>query len=138
MIHSIDVEITTPLYPTEVRDRVENAIHRLFPDADTEERNGELLAETHSLERFAERLDEQNIAPTARTIFFRGQKRDTFSFALKKAAAFEGVVNFAVGNPDELGDVHVSVRVEEPNPAAFIDYIAPPEDDEDGADEPER
>jgi predicted RNA binding protein with dsRBD fold (UPF0201 family) len=134
MIHSIDVEITTPLYPTEVRDRVEDAIHQLFPDADIEERHGELLAETHSLERFAKRLDEQNIVPTARKVFFRGREGDTFRFALKKAAAFQGVVNFAVGNPDELGDVHVSVRVEEPDAEAFIDYIAPPDGNEDDAD----
>jgi predicted RNA binding protein with dsRBD fold (UPF0201 family) len=134
MIHSIDVEITTPLYPTEVRDRVETAIHALFPGADIEERHGELLAETHSMGRFAERLDEQNIVPTARRVFFRELEGDTFGFALKKAAAFEGVVNFAVGNPDELGDVHVSVRVVEPDAEAFIDSIAPPEGGENDAD----
>jgi predicted RNA binding protein with dsRBD fold (UPF0201 family) len=44
------------------------------------------------------------------------------------------VVNFAVGNPDELGDVHVSVRVEEPDAETFIDYIAPPQGSEDDAD----
>ena len=125
MIHSIDVQITTPLYATEVRDRVEDAIHNLFPGAKIEKRHGELLAETHSLERFATRLDEQNITPTARDVFYANREGDAFSFALKKAAAFEGVVNFAVGNPDELGDVHVRVRVEEPDVDSFIDHIAP-------------
>lgn len=127
MIHSIDVEITTPLYPTEVRDRVEDAIHELFPGAVIEERHGELVAETHSMERFAERLEEQNITPTARDVFLEGREGDTFVFDLKKAAAFEGVVNFAVGNPDELGDIHVRVRVEKPDAPAFIDYLAPGE-----------
>lgn len=131
MIHSIDVEITTPLYPTEVRDRVEDAIHELFPGADIEEREGELLAEAHSMERFAERLDEQNIVPTARRVLFGGLEDDTFGFALKKAAAFEGVVNFAVGNPDELGDIRVRVRVVEPDAETFIDHVAPPEPDGD-------
>ena len=125
MIHSIDVEITTPLYPTEVRDRVEDAIHELFPGATIEERHGELIAETHSMERFAERLAEQNIGPTAREVLRDGREGDTVSFALKKAAAFEGVINFAVGNPDELGDVHVRVRIEEPDAGAFIDYLVP-------------
>ncbi len=135
MIHSIDVEITTPLYPTEVRDRVEDTIHELFPGADIEEHDAELIAKAHSLERFGERLAEQNIVPTARTVFFGDLEDDTFSFALKKAAAFEGVVNFAVGDPDELGDVHVSVRVEEPDAKTFIDHLAPPERNEDDADE---
>jgi len=125
MIHSIDVEITTPLYPTEVRDRVEAAIHELFPGAEIEERAGELVAETHSVERFAKRLDEQNIGPTAREVFLEGREGDAFSFDLKKAAAFEGVVNFAVGNPDELGDLHVRVRVEDRDVGTFIDYLAP-------------
>jgi len=125
MIHSIDVEITTPLYPTEVRDPVEDAIRELFPGADIEDHHGELIAEAHSMERFAERLDEQNITPTAREVFLEGREGDTFSFALKKAAAFEGVVNFAVGNPDELGDLHVRVRVEEPDVETFIGYLAP-------------
>jgi predicted RNA binding protein with dsRBD fold (UPF0201 family) len=136
MIHSIEVQITTPLYPTEVRDRVEDAIHALFPDAAIEERHDELIAETHSVERFAERLDEQNIGSTAREVFRDGIEGDAFSFDLKKAAAFEGVVNFAVGNPDELGDVHVRVRVEDPDVGTFIDYITPGSGGADAADEP--
>ena len=135
MIHSIDVEIATPLYPTEVRDRVEDAIHELFPGATIEERHGELIAETHSMERFAERLAEQNIGPTAREVLRDGREGDTVSFALKKAAAFEGVINFAVGNPDELGDVHVRVRVEEPDAGAFIDYLVPAGGDADVSEE---
>ena len=135
MIHSIDVEITTPLYPTEVRDRVEDAIHELFPGATIEERHGELIAETHSMERFAERLAEQNIGPTAREVLRDGCEGDTVSFALKKAAAFEGVINFAVGNPDELGDVHVRVRIEEPDAGAFIDYLVPAGGDADVSEE---
>ena len=135
MIHSIDVEITTPLYPTEVRDRVEDAIHELFPGATIEERHGELIAETHSMERFTERLAEQNIGPTAREVLRDGREGDTVSFALKKAAAFEGVINFAVGNPDELGDVHVRVRVEEPDAGAFIDYLVPAGGDADVSEE---
>ena len=135
MIHSIDVEITTPLYPTEVRGRVEDAVHELFPGADVEERHGELVVETRSMERFAERIEEQNIVPTAREVLLQNVEGDTFSFALKKAAAFEGVVNFAVGNPDELGDVHVRVRVEEPDAETFIDYLAPV--DADGSEDHE-
>ena len=125
MIGKVDVQITTPLHPTEVRDRVEDAIHNLFPGSEIEERHGELVAETHSLSRLAERLDEQNIGPTARQVFLDNREGDAFWFDLKKAAAFEGVVNFAVGNPDELGDIHVRVRVEEPDVETFVDHLVP-------------
>ena len=133
MIGKVDVQITTPLHPTEMSGRVEDAIHNLFPGAEIEERHGELIAETHSLSRLAERLDEQNIGPTAREVFLANRDGETFSFDLKKAAAFEGVVNFSVGNPDELGDIHVRVRVEEPDVETFVDHLVP--DDEDAKDE---
>ena len=128
MIHRIDVQVTTPLKATEVRDRVQAAITNLFPTAEVEEGHGELLAGAHSMERFAERLREQNIVDAARDVMRGGVEGDTISFDLKKQAAHEGVVNFAVGNPDELGDLHVRVRVVEPDAEAFIDHLAPRSD----------
>lgn len=125
MIYRIDVQITCPLNPTEVRDRVEAAITNLFPTAELEERNGELIGTAHSLDRFADRLREQGIVDAARDVLRRRVEADTVSFELKKQAAYEGVVNFSVGNPDELGDIHVRVRVEEPSMEAFIDHVAP-------------
>ena len=124
-VYRIDVEITTPLNPTESRDLVEDAITTLFPTAEVRERHGELVGEAHSLDRFGERLREQAILDTARDLFRSNVEGDSFHFDLKKQAAFEGVVNFAVGNPDELGDVHVRVRVEEPSVEAFVDHLAP-------------
>ena len=123
--HAIDVEVTAPVYPTELPERVEAAIEALFPGAEVEERSGELVATTHSLDRLAERLREQAIVDTARDVFRRRAEGDAFAFRLKKQAATEGVVNFAVGGPAELGDLHVRVRVREPSVEAFIDRLAP-------------
>ncbi|WP_435365353.1 RNA-binding domain-containing protein [Haloarchaeobius sp. DYHT-AS-18] len=129
MIYSVDVQITAPVNDTEVTDRVADAITNLFPEAEVEEHPGELMATTHQLEHFSERLHEQEILDTARGQFFSNQEGDTFSFDLKKQAAFEGRVNFAVGNPDELGDIHVRVRVKDPSVEEFVDYVAPPTQD---------
>lgn len=129
MIYRIDVQITAPVNPTEVTDRVADAIRNLFPEAEIESLPGELLATTHSLEHFSERLHEQAILDTARGQFFANRQGNTFSFDLKKQAAFEGRVNFVVGSPSELGDLHVRVTVEEPDVDAFIDHIAPPTED---------
>ena len=125
MIYRIDVQITVPLNATEVVDRVEECITNLFPNAAVEESPGELIAETHSMDHFADRLREQSIQATARDVFRRRTDGDTFDFELKKQAAFKGVVNFSVGNPDELGDMFVRVRVEEPTIEELIDHIAP-------------
>ena len=134
MIYRIDVEITTPLNPTEVEDRVVEAVHQLFPGASIEKDEDLLVATTHSLDRLAERLREQEIVTTAREVFRKARRGDEFAFDLKKQAATEGVVNFAVGSPAELGDLHVRVRVEDPDVDDFIDFLTPatPMDDERG------
>jgi predicted RNA binding protein with dsRBD fold (UPF0201 family) len=129
MIYSVDVEITAPVNDTEVTDRVVDAITNLFPDAEVRERPGEVVATTHQLEHFSDRLHEQEILDTARGQFQAGVDGNAFSFSLKKQAAFQGVVNFAVGNPDELGDIDVRVRVEDPTVDEFVDYVAPPTED---------
>ncbi|WP_135853379.1 RNA-binding domain-containing protein [Halorussus salinus] len=126
MIYSIDVQITAPVQDTEIADRVATAVANLFPDADPAQQHGEVVAEAHSLDHFSELLHRQEILDTARGEFFGSRRGDTFSFDLKKQAAFEGVVNFAVGNPDELGDIHVRVRVEQPTVEEFVDHVAPP------------
>lgn len=129
MIYSIDVEINTPVYDTEVTDRVEDAITNIFPGAEPENRHGDLTATVHDLEHLSELLHRQAILDTARGVFFDNRYGDSFSFELKKQAAFEGVINFVVDEPGELGTVSVQVSVEEPSVEEFIDFIAPPTED---------
>lgn len=126
MIYSVDVQITAPVRDTEVTDRVADAVQNLFPEAEIESNPGELLARSHSMDRFSELLHEQAILDTARGQFFANREGDTFSFRLKKQAAFRGVVNFAVGEDSELGDLHVRVKVREPDVETFVDHVAPP------------
>lgn len=137
-VYRVDAEITAPVYDTEVTDRVEDAITNVFPGAEIETRPGELAATTHSLEHFSERLHQQAILDTARMTFFGNRSGNGFTFALHKQAAFEGYVNFAVDEPAELGNIHVSVRVDHPDVESFVDRIAPPTEDGvplDGGDE---
>ncbi|MFB6156270.1 MAG: RNA-binding domain-containing protein [Haloferacaceae archaeon] len=129
MIYSVDVRAVAPVRDTEVPGRVVDAVRNLFPEAEVEREAGRVVAETHSLDHLSDRLHEQEILDTARREFRRRADDEGFSFALKKQAAFEGVVNFAVGDPDELGDVEVHIRVREPSVEAFVDHVAPPTED---------
>jgi predicted RNA binding protein with dsRBD fold (UPF0201 family) len=129
MNYAIDAELTAPVHPTEVTDRVADAMTALFPDAEPHLQHGELTATTHTLEEFSEALHRQEILDTARGVFFDGRQGDTFSFQLKKQAAFVGVVNFVVDEPGELGALTVRVRVTEPSVEEVIDHIAPPTED---------
>jgi len=127
--YSVDVRITAPVNPTELEDRVSDAITTLFPGAEVETQGSRVVAETHTVEAFRERLFEQRILDTARKQFAANRTDSGFSFDLKKQAAFNGTVNFAVGNPDELGDLHVEVTVREPDADQFVDYLAPRTED---------
>lgn len=129
MNYRIDVEITAPVADTEVTARVADAIQEIFPSADPEKRHGELVATVHDLEHFSELLHRRAILDTARSVFFENLRGEKFSFRLKKQAAFQGVVNFVVDDPGELGDIAVQVRVEEPDVDSFIDHVAPPTED---------
>ena len=125
MIYRIEAEVTAPVYDTEVTDRVADAIVHLFPNAEPERRHGEVTATVHGLEHFSELLHRQEILDTARGTFLSNRQGDSFSFQLKKQAAFEGVVNFVV-EPGELGAITVRVTVEEPDVESYVDHVAPP------------
>jgi predicted RNA binding protein with dsRBD fold (UPF0201 family) len=127
--YQVDVQITAPVADTEVEERVREAITNLFPEAEPSSDHGELNAEVHTLDHFSELLHRQEILDTARGVFFDDRRGDVFSFDLKKQAAFVGRVNFAVGEPSELGDMHVRVRVREPDVEAYIDHVAPATED---------
>jgi predicted RNA binding protein with dsRBD fold (UPF0201 family) len=129
MIHRIDVRVIAPVRDTEVTDRVVDAVENLFPNADISQEPGRVVGEAHSMEAFSERLHEQEILDTARREFFGRADEDGFAFALKKQAAFQGLVNFAVGNPDELGDIEVQVTVHDPDVESVVDHVAPPTED---------
>lgn len=126
MIYRIEASITVPVEDTEVTDRVRDAVTNLFPNANVEAKEGEIVGTTHSMDHFSELLHRQEILDTARSEFFRRRSGSYFSFSLKKQAAFQGVVNFAVGEEDELGEIDVEVRIEDPDVESYIDHIAPP------------
>ncbi len=129
VVYSVDVTVTAPVMDTEATERVKDAVLNLFPEAELTERHGEVVGEAHSMEHFSELLHEQEILDTARNQFFDGVRGDGFEFALKKQAAFVGVVNFAVGNPGELGEITVRVDVRDPGVEAYVDHVAPPTED---------
>ncbi|RQH00852.1 RNA-binding domain-containing protein [Natrarchaeobius oligotrophus] len=128
-VYRVDVEVTAPVYDTEVTSRVADAVVNIFPSADLDEGFGEIRAEAHSLDHFSELLHRQEILDTARGEFFSNREGNAFSFALKKQAAFEDRVNFSVGEPDELGEISVRVRVDEPSLEEYVDHVAPPTED---------
>lgn len=127
---TVDIRVTAPVQDTEREPRVREAIEALFPDAEITVEDGRVVAHTDSIDRFARRLREQRILDTARAHLREHRHGEGFAVDVKKQAALQGVVNFAVGSPAELGDIHVDVTVGG-DVEAFIDRLAP-RTDEDG------
>ncbi|AKH98583.1 coaE operon protein [Halanaeroarchaeum sulfurireducens] len=132
--YQADVRLEAPINPTEEESRVVETITTLFPESEVATSADRVTATTHDLSHFRKRLFEQRILDTARSEFFANHGPNGFSFELKKQAARNDVVNFAVGSPDELGDVEVAVTVHDPDVESFIDYLAPSTD---GGEPPE-
>ncbi|RLM36544.1 RNA-binding domain-containing protein [Haloarcula sp. Atlit-120R] len=128
-VYAVDIQIKAPVNDTEVTDRVADAVRTLFPEADPTHQQGALVAEVHTMDGFSELLHRREILDTARSVFFDNLEGDTFAFDVKKQAAFEGRINFAVGDPSELGDIRVNVTVNEPSAEEYINYVAPPTED---------
>lgn len=124
MIYQITVTVTAPVNPTEDPDRVQTAIQNLFPTVSLRTEPETITGTTHSIDTFAEKLSEQDIMDTARNVFHENSTTGAFSFRLKKQAALMGIVNFAVGNEDELGDITVHITVAEPTVDTFIDQLS--------------
>jgi predicted RNA binding protein with dsRBD fold (UPF0201 family) len=130
MTEETEITVRTRLYRTESREKVEDAVLNLFPDAEFEETGErdedlELVATAgeESVERLRELIDEQEINETAYEKLHEAKLGDTLAFSLSKQPATVGRVNFDVGG-HELGAVHV--RIEADDPDALVEYVTQP------------
>lgn len=123
MIYRIDVEAVGPVNPTEDPTAVRQAIGSLLPDADIEHGHGEIVGRGHSIDRLTELFAKQRIQETARAALLESIDGDTIAFTVSKQAAHAGVVNFALDEPAELGDISVSIRVDQPSPTHLVETM---------------
>jgi predicted RNA binding protein with dsRBD fold (UPF0201 family)/dephospho-CoA kinase len=117
---NININIRTPLHPTESKDKVEKAIRNIFPDASLSQINECIEGTSNSIKTFGELLKSQRIRSTARIELLKRLSSNVFEFILNKQAAFMGKVNFS---EDSLGPIYVRVQIEAPE--SIIDSVAP-------------
>ena len=103
------VVVCAPLRPTEDYEKVKQAIQNLFPDAQIEIHNNEVVGKSDNLDRLRELLERQRIRDSARSILLKGCRDGACIFRLNKQAAYMDKVNFAIV-PHPLGDITVSVE----------------------------
>ncbi|OGD46611.1 hypothetical protein A3K69_08795 [Candidatus Bathyarchaeota archaeon RBG_16_57_9] len=115
------VRLSARCYPTENRDKVENAIKSIFPDSIVEG-DDPIHATASSIEVFSELLKRQRIRDAARAVLRRGIINGATIFRLNKQVATVGKVSFSQEG-HALGDLEVTFESDDID--ALIESVAP-------------
>ncbi len=107
-----EVEITTPVYPTERSNRVIACLSRVFPEAEWEDGEEKVEGHTTSLETFKEILEDMKIRDTARSYMLKRVQGNRCTFTISKQACCSSKVNFSSPEDQPLGGVEVSIKTE--------------------------
>lgn len=126
----IELEIETPVHPTESREKVKKALKTIV---DTEytlsEKDDQNILHgkaqgLQSVSRIYQRLRDQLIVESARKIMRRSITGDTVVFYLHKQAAFVGKIHFCLPEAESpMGSIKVSIR--SPNIEELVDWLSP-------------
>lgn len=126
----IELEVETPVYPTESLEKVEKALRAVV---DTEYTLSEKDEQSilhgkaqglKSLSKIYKRLRDQLIVESARKIIRRSIIGDTVVFYLHKQAAFMGKIHFCLPEAESpMGSIKVSIRSS--NIGELVDWLSP-------------
>ena len=126
---NIKVRVSALVHPTEIEEKVREAITNLFSlplhirDFGTPQLYGE--GDLESLRLLHRRLREERILDTARHILLTGISGDITQFTINKQVAFAGKLNFP-GGVESLGSIHVEISAgDEESLLRVIDWLAP-------------
>lgn len=121
----LKLRVEAELKPTESRDKVEEAVKRIFPTLQLELRGNSLVGEStraEVLEKLHDQLRLQAIRDSGQKVLRAGREGGTVRFMLNKQAATVSKVSFTDGE-SPLGPI--AVTIEAPDPDLVIDYLAP-------------
>ncbi|MBU7042848.1 MAG: hypothetical protein HXS47_04575 [Theionarchaea archaeon] len=106
----MNISVSVPVYPTETREKVKQALENLFPTLqfiDSEEGFSASSQDKKVLDTVKMLLEKQRIRDTARDILIKTTRGNTLTMSLNKQAAYMGKVNFSSQCP--LDPIVVSV-----------------------------
>jgi predicted RNA binding protein with dsRBD fold (UPF0201 family) len=121
----LKLRVEAKINPTESRDKVEEAVKRIFPALQLELREDSLVGESSQpkvLENLHQQLQLQAIRNSARKVLRAGREDDALRFMLNKQAATVSKVSFTDGE-SPLGPIVVTIQASDPD--LVVDYLAP-------------
>jgi len=117
----VSVLISCPVYPSEVQEKVREAIMNIFPDASIE-RTDEGFKGEAGTGRFYDLIRKQKILDSTRSMMFKGIRGNKIVLHLNKQVASVGKISFTEPKTI-LGTITVTMECDEPE--ALIDEMAP-------------
>jgi len=117
------LKVKTKIYPTENEEKVKRAVKNIF-DIEFKMENDYIIGESgkiESLDILKEKLKNQAIRDSARSIFLKNMDEKKLKFSLNKETAFVGLVNFL--EESKLGVIEVEIENEDI--LKIIDLMAP-------------
>lgn len=126
-MESIETTVSTLLFPTEVEEKVRQAVENIFPGTKLTliQKPGyvdRMEGAAPSLDTLHHLLRKQKILDTARKSMFAGKKGHEIELQLNKQAALMSSVNF-LDHEVALGGIYVTIVTDEPE--LIIDWLAP-------------
>jgi predicted RNA binding protein with dsRBD fold (UPF0201 family) len=112
----------TKVYPTEDPEKVKQALLSIFPGADLQEAEAEMVAVTEDLGHFMELVRRQRILDATRAVLIHAIHGSSTQLHLNKQVAFVGKITLVEGKPP-LGDIDVTF--EDNDIQALIDRMTP-------------
>jgi predicted RNA binding protein with dsRBD fold (UPF0201 family) len=126
--YQAEVAIEAPVQPTEVPERVADAVRTLFPDAEISVDEAAITATTHRVDGLADRIQRREIGDAVRDRCLGTLDGDTFELRVRKGPATVDTFNLAVDEA-ELGDIAIRVTVGDPDPETLIAAMTSPPGD---------
>ncbi|MEM2875092.1 MAG: RNA-binding domain-containing protein [Candidatus Hadarchaeales archaeon] len=119
------ISVEAEVRPTESREKVEEAVRKLFPAVSLVVSEGKVMGESgdiNSLSTLHRLLRQQAILDAARSIMISNLRENRTLFMLNKQVAYMGRVSFTDGE-SPLGPIVVTIDAEDPR--AMVDFLAP-------------
>lgn len=126
----IELEIETPVYPTESREKVEKALKTMADitytliEMDGQEVLHGKAKGLKAVSKIYQRLRDQLIVESARKLIRRNIIDDTVTFYIHKQAAFMGKIHFCLPDAESpMGPIRISIR--STNIEELVDWLCP-------------
>lgn len=119
----VQVQVSAVCKPTEVMERVTQAVRAFWPDLEVRADGERIVGTGHDVQTFRDVVWRARIIDTVRGQLLAGLDGATCSFLLSKQAAYQGRLGLSAA-AHGLGDVRVRFTVEDGDPWADAEALA--------------